>query len=147
MDRTAASVYLDSSLMLTASEMGVSRARLASVFALATDDALLSLSVTYANLMTGSVPDTAVIGFRVLLTYFGLVRLHESVLASVDISLDGPTISKRLSQYVAALERRIAGIASSAALFATAGPLVTSSGYDSFGSFNTGYMTLSGSEF
>ena len=147
MDREAAFGYLDRSLSFTASEMGVTGDTLATVHELATDDALLSSSVAYADLATGSVATEKALGFRVLLTYFGLVRLHEAVTASVDVSIDGPQASKRFSQYVAALERRIAGLKDDAASYATAGPLITESGYGSYGSFNTGYMTLSGSEF
>jgi hypothetical protein len=147
MNRGDAISYLMTTLGPTAGERGVTSPTQDFIWETATDDALLALSVAATDLQTKIVATTDVIGYRALLTYYGLVRLHETVLASVDVSIDGPQTSKRFSQYVAALERRIALAAQAASSYATAGPLVTESGYGEFGSFNTGYMTLSGSEF
>lgn len=79
------------------------------------DDALLTLGVANANLAAAQVADTGALGYRVLLRYFGLIRILDAVLNRVDVTMSDPQIGKRRSQLAAALQTRIVALAAEAA--------------------------------
>jgi hypothetical protein len=71
------------------------------------DEALLVLGTSYDDLATAEVASADVQGYRALLRYFGLSRVLDAVMNRVDVTLDGPQMSKRRSQYVEALQKRL----------------------------------------
>lgn len=82
----------------------------------AIDEALLALGTDYADLSseTATVASAKIPGYRVLLRYFGLVRILDAVLNRVDVTLDGPNMSKNRSQYVRQLQGRVDDLAKEA---------------------------------
>jgi hypothetical protein len=142
MTREDAATYLELRLGPTRDDAGV----LEGDWELAIDDALLALGVTASEMSGKDVADGDVIGYRALLTYYGLTFLHDRVLNRIDISGSEPSMSLRESQIVTNLERRIATAQAAASGYAVAGSLAASlSGYGQIGTYNADFLTMPGS--
>lgn len=123
MTRLNAITFLGGALSQQLTEAGLTAtddpANLGSVI----DDALLTLGVSNAALATAEVADADARGYRVLLRYYGLTRILDAVLDRVDVTMSDPQISKRRSQMVDALQKRIEALKDEAANYgAVIGP-------------------------
>jgi hypothetical protein len=87
------------------------------------DRALLTLGVDVDSLATAEVANDDAAAYYAYLDYFGLGRVLNAVLSHVDIQSGDPNMSKRKSQYVAALQQRLATLKEEAVAHGmTAGP-------------------------
>lgn len=70
------------------------------------DDALLMTGTAYDDLATAEVTDD-IGGYRKVLRLCGLMRVREAIAHRVDLSMDGPSMSKSRSQAVKALDKLV----------------------------------------
>lgn len=123
MNRQAALNFLGGVYAQQLTEAGLTATDDAANLGPAIDDALLTLGTSYDDLATAEVDAADVTGYRVLLRYFGLARIHDAVVNRVDMQLDGPQMSKNRSQYVRQLAARLDDLRKEAANYGlTTGP-------------------------
>jgi hypothetical protein len=71
------------------------------------DDAMLAMGVAFSDLTDDTYELSNPFGFRAVLRLKALERIYDAVANRVDISLDGPTMSKARSQFLKHLKDRI----------------------------------------
>jgi len=103
MSRTDALTYLSGTLAQWISDAGLTAADSSGNLKEPIDDALLMTGTAYADLATATVADVDAMGFRKVLKYTGLLRIQDAIGARVDLTLDGPQMSKSRSQAVKSL--------------------------------------------
>lgn len=103
MSRSDALAYLSGTLAQWITDAGLTAADTTGNLKEPIDDALLMTGTAYADLATATVADDDALGYRKVLKYTGLLRIQDAIGARVDISLDGPQMSKSRSQAVKSL--------------------------------------------
>lgn len=71
------------------------------------DDTLLAVGVAWADIGDGTVPDADARAALALARYFTLDRIYTAIVNRVDITVDGPQMSKRRSQMVQQVEKSL----------------------------------------
>lgn len=105
MSRADAASYLAASLAELLTDAGLDNLDESGDLAEPIDDALLLTGTAYGDLATATVADADALGFRKVLRWTALARIREAVAHRVDVTLDGPNMSKRRSQIVGHLDR------------------------------------------
>ena len=106
--RADALTYVTNSFAELISDVGLGLTDTAGAMKEVLDDALLLHGVDYDDLASPTIANADILGLRAILTYTLLNRCYNAALHRVDITLDGPNMSKRRSQMVAQLKDRVA---------------------------------------
>lgn len=98
LSRTDLLTYLQNSFDVLATETGVATTDTAAGFGSAIDYALRRTGTLHADLATGTIPDDEEDAGYLFASYAALQRYLRALAIQVDITVDGPDISKKRSQ-------------------------------------------------
>lgn len=132
MDRSSSADYLAGTLAQLLTDAGLDATDDPGGLKEIIDDALLMTGTAYDELATATVASADVLGYRAVLRFAGLLRIRDAIAHRVDITLDGPQMSKRRSQATTALDKMIEQAK------AAADPFITDSGSWGTGTFVLG---------